>query len=166
MTRVAIIADSHIPSRAGRIPDWVTDRVASADHLVHAGDFDSTDAYETVVAMGPDLTAVHGNMDPDSLELPTVNTLDVDDTRFVVTHGTGSPRGWTDRVVETAHEHAGEDAQTVAVAGHTHEVVDESVGGVRLLNPGSVTGARPASEATMLTVDVDGADLDVTVHRE
>lgn len=165
MTRVVIIADSHIPSRAARIPDWVRDRVATADHLIHAGDFDSPEALETVRSLGPLVTVVRGNMDPDSLDLAEVETLDVGDVRFVVTHGTGSPRGWTDRVVETAHEHAGEEAQTIVVAGHTHEVVDELAGDIRVLNPGSVTAARPAAEQTMLTVDVDGSDLDVTVER-
>jgi hypothetical protein len=40
------------------------------------------------------------------------------------------------------------------------------VDGVRLLNPGSATGARPATRTTMLTVTVDGDTVDVTVHEE
>jgi predicted phosphodiesterase len=52
----------------------------------------------------------------------------------------------------------------VGVAGHTHEVVDTAHRGVRLLNPGSATGAAPAERTTMLTVDVDGGTLSVTVH--
>jgi predicted phosphodiesterase len=52
----------------------------------------------------------------------------------------------------------------VGVAGHTHEVTDIDHEGLRILNPGSVTGASPADRATMMTVAVEDGALDVTVH--
>lgn len=165
MPRVAIFGDTHVPSREPSIPDWVRDRVAAADHAVHVGDYDSPEALGAVREMAGDLTAVHGNMDPGTLDLPSVATLDVGSVRFVVTHGTGDPAGWEERVADVAQAHAGEGT-TVGVAGHTHEVVDSERAGVRLLNPGSATGAAPATAATMLTVDVAGDEFAVEVHRE
>jgi len=50
------------------------------------------------------------------------------------------------------------------VAGHTHELTDTRVDGIRLLNPGSVTGASPASATTMLTATATAGDLSVDVH--
>jgi len=44
--------------------------------------------------------------------------------------------------------------------------MDEVVDGVRLLNPGSATGARPATAASFLAVTVTDGDLDVTLHSE
>jgi len=165
MPEIAILGDTHVPSRAVALPDWVRERVRAADHVVHVGDYDSEAALATVRELAADLTAVRGNMDPGSVDLPRVAELDVDDVRFVVTHGSGAPAGWADRVAETARQHAG-DGVTVGVGGHIHEVVDEVTDGVRVLNPGSATGAAPASEASMLVVDVEGDQVTVEVVRE
>jgi Predicted phosphoesterase len=56
------------------------------------------------------------------------------------------------------HRHA------AGVAGHTHEALDTTHDGVRLLNPGSVTGANPADTPTMLTATVENGALDVELH--
>jgi hypothetical protein len=164
---LAIVSDTHVPSRAPRIPDWVQRRMEAADHVVHAGDFDSKGAYDLVVELagGADsLTAAVGNIDPRSFDLPAAATLAVEGVTFVVTHGSGPREGYRERVAATVREEGGDGA--VGVSGHTHEVMDETVSGVRLLNPGSATGARPATETTMYTAVVDDGSLDVTLHRE
>lgn len=159
---VAIVSDSHIPSRATRIPEPFRERIAEADHVLHAGDFDSKGALADARTLASELTAVAGNTDP-NVGLPAVATVELVGVEFVVSHGTGSPRGYERRIAETAREHAATDAP-VGVAGHTHEVLDATRDGVRLLNPGSVTGASPARRPTMLTATVDGGDLDVRRH--
>ncbi|RKD95972.1 metallophosphoesterase family protein [Halopiger aswanensis] len=165
MTRVAIVSDTHVPSRATEIPEWVADELRAADHAIHAGDFDSQAAYERVRELADgDLICARGNMDPGALELPVTDTLVVDDVTFVVTHGTGSPSDWHRRVLETAHDVVGADANAVAVAGHTHEVVDTVVDGTRVLNPGSATAARPATYETMLVATVEGGELTVDLR--
>jgi putative phosphoesterase len=162
---VVICSDTHVKSRSPAIPEWVRVAVAAADHVVHAGDFDSRPAHETVADLADGLTAVHGNTDGD-YGLPEVATADLGGVRFVVTHGTGPDRGYEDRVAAVVDEHAAADRPTVGVAGHTHSVLDTRVDGYRLLNPGSATGAWPARAATLLTARVADGDLDVTVRRE
>ena len=165
VTTLALLSDTHVPTRAGEIPEWVRERVRAADHTVHAGDFDSSDALAEVrqLARG-NLTAVRGNVDSPDLDLPATATAEFEGATFVVTHGTGGPRGYEERVAGVVREEAGLGA--VGVSGHTHEVLDAEVEGVRLLNPGSATGARPATAATMMTAEVDDGDVDVTVRRE
>lgn len=167
MSRIAIVADTHVPSREPAIPDWVVDEIARAGHAIHAGDFDSRDAYDRVRTLADgDLTAVRGNVDPRSIDVPRTATVDLEGATFVVTHGSGSPAGWHDRVVETAREATGPSDEPIAVAGHTHEVVDETIDGVRVLNPGSATGASPAERATMLVATVEDGDLEVDLRTE
>jgi putative phosphoesterase len=158
---VAIISDTHVPSRAARIPDAFRDRIAAADHVIHAGDFDSEGAVADVRDLAQSLTAVAGNMDP-HVGLPDVTPVELGGVEFVVTHGTGSKRGYEDRVANIVRNESGADA--VGVSGHTHEVMDAVHGGVRLLNPGSATGAAPASRPTMMTAVVADGDCDVTLH--
>ena len=162
---LALISDTHVPSRADEIPEWVRERVRAADHTLHAGDFDSPDALSEVRELADgNLTAVRGNVDAPDLDLPSTATAEFEGATFVVTHGTGGPRGYEARVAGVVREEAGSGA--VGVSGHTHEVLDAEADGIRLLNPGSATGARPATAATMMTAEVDDGDVDVTVRRE
>lgn len=160
--QLAVIADSHVPTRAAAIPEAFEARIRTADHVVHAGDFTSREALEHVRELAADLTAVYGNMDGRDLDLSAVATRTAEGVTFVVTHGTGPAASYEERVAEIVREEGGADA--VGVAGHTHEVLDTVVDGVRLLNPGSVTGAAPAGRATMMTVGVENGGIDVTVH--
>ncbi len=165
MHRIAVVSDSHIPGRADEIPEPFRKRIHEADHVVHAGDFTDEEVLEEIESHADgELTAVYGNMDPRNLDLPAVTTLELEGITFVVTHGTGDLEGYEERVADVVRTEGGEGA--VGIAGHTHEVLDETVDGVRLLNPGSVTGADPASRATMMTVEVEDGDLDVTIHEE
>jgi putative phosphoesterase len=158
---VAIVSDTHIPSRASRIPEPFRERIAAADHVIHAGDFDSPEALADVRDLATDLTAVTGNMDR-GLDLPATATVELGGVTVALTHGTGPPAGYEERVIQTAQE-AGAG---VAVAGHTHEVLDRERAGVRALNPGSATGAPPATETTMMTATADEGTIDVTIHEQ
>ncbi|ERH09269.1 MAG: phosphoesterase, MJ0936 family [halophilic archaeon J07HX64] len=162
--QVALISDTHIPSRASEVPTAFAERVRTADHTLHAGDFDSKGAFATVRAMAgaEAFTAVSGNMDR-GLGLPDVRTVEFGGVEFVVTHGTGPAHSYRERVADTVRAHAETDS-AVGVAGHTHEPLDTHHDGVRLLNPGSVTDASPAERATMMTATVDGGELTVQLH--
>jgi putative phosphoesterase len=161
--QVAIVSDSHIPDREASIPDGFEERIAAADHVVHAGDFTSTETLAQVRELATELTAVHGNMAAPDIDLPSVASVELGGVTFVVTHGTvRSMEAWYDTIAETAREHG--DEPRVGIGGHTHRLEDEVHDGVRVLNPGSVTGADPATAATMLTAEVDDGEVDVTVH--
>lgn len=164
MPRVTIVSDTHVPSRESEVPEWVVDEFARADHTIHAGDFDSKRACDRIdVLANGDLTAVCGNTDPPTIDAPSADVLEVGGVTFAVTHGSGSPVGWGERVAETVRAKVADD-EAIAVAGHTHEVVDTTVDGVRIRNPGSATGAAPADRATMYVATVEDGDLTVELR--
>lgn len=163
--RLAVISDTHIPSRATEIPGWVVEAVEGADHTIHAGDFDSAAAYERVHEIADDPTVVRGNMDP-ALDLPDVATVEAGDVTFVVTHGTGAIETYRERVADIVSRHDDGDGVTVGISGHTHGVMDVEYDGYRLLNPGTATGADPATRTTMMLLEVDGSTVDVDVLEE
>lgn len=174
---VAIISDTHVPDREDVLPDEFRERVREADHVIHAGDFTSTETLADIRDLATELTAVHGNMEAADVDLPFYDTVTVDGVTFAVTHchiGVRSAADWKQVVADVATSYGEEPF--VGVGGHTHDVVDEDfelfeavdeIDGptVRVLNPGTATGADPADEATMMTADVvDGELRDVTVH--
>ncbi|AWB27216.1 metallophosphoesterase family protein [Halococcoides cellulosivorans] len=157
---VAIVSDAHIPSRATEIPDSAKERLRDADHVICAGDFDSTDGYARFVDLAPRMTAVAGNTDPRSLDLPDVATVELEGVTFVVTHGDGLAR-YAMGLADLAEREAPDADRLVAVAGHTHDVLDERVQSVRIVNPGSVTGAAPARRATLCHATVANGEIDL-----
>ncbi|WP_336135207.1 metallophosphoesterase family protein [Natronomonas amylolytica] len=163
--RAAIVSDTHIKSRAAELPEWVREELRAADHVIHAGDFDSRPALEEVRSLAAECTLVGGNMDR-AFDLPEVATVALGGVRFVVTHGTGPDANYESRVAAIVDDYAATDRPTVGVSGHTHALLDTTVDGYRLLNPGSATGAWPAQEATMMVAEVADGEVDVEVRRE
>lgn len=178
---IAILSDTHIPGQAERLPDAFREPVQDADHVVHAGDFGSKQAFADVRALAADLTAVYGNADPADIDLPAVASLTAGQVTFVVSHGminfveraVSSSEGvvfnrddWLDAVADTAQARTDAVEPIVGIGGHSHEVEDENHNGVRVLNPGSATGVGPADgTATMMTAEVVDGTVDVTAHR-
>lgn len=180
---VAIISDTHIPAREETIPESFRERIAAADHTVHAGDFETRDVLADVRDLATNLTAVHGNVDPKDMatELPTVTQVTLGGVTFVITHGTlnlveaavyshngtvMSREDWMNAIADTARvrTRAWDGEGVVGIGGHTHQVEDTVHEGVRVLNPGSATGAAPADEATMMTAVVDDGAVEVQLH--
>jgi putative phosphoesterase len=182
VVQLAIISDTHIPAREEEIPESFRDRIAEADHVVHAGDFETPEVLADVRSLAGDLTAVQGNVDPKEVTLPSVDSITVEGVTFVVTHGTLNPveravhrtdgmvmsrEDWLNAIADTARARTrawANDDPVVGIGGHSHEVEDEVHEGIRVLNPGSATGADPTEAATMMTAEVADGDVDVTVH--
>ncbi|CQR48873.1 MULTISPECIES: metallophosphoesterase family protein [Haloferax] len=162
--RLAILSDTHVPGRADGIPSWVEARVREADLVIHAGDFDSPDTLARLRDLSARFVGVRGNVDPPTIDLPFVDIAEVGGLTFVVTHGTGTRTGYESRVADAVRDAASDGA--VGVAGHIHEVVDETVDGVRVLNPGTATAANPGDDATMMVGTVADGSLSVEVVRD
>jgi len=180
--QIAVISDTHVPERAESIPERFRDLVASADHVIHAGDIEDETTLTNIRSLSSGLTAVHGNADGVELGLPAVAEVTLGGVTFVVIHGTynpvedavyGSTGGsvlardeWLRAVADTARARtrSWDGAGVVGIGGHTHRVEDAEQGGVRVLNPGSATGAAPADDATMMTVTAADGVVDVTLR--
>ena len=67
LSRVAVIADTHLPRGSRRLPDRCVELVRAADLILHVGDVSSVAALEELQALGPPLVAVHGNADEPEL---------------------------------------------------------------------------------------------------
>ncbi|WP_224267878.1 YfcE family phosphodiesterase [Haloprofundus salinisoli] len=164
--QVAILGDTHIPSSATELPEWVRTRLADADYTLHAGEFDSVEAYETVLALTDGmLTAVAGDADPPELDLPPVEIAEFEGITFVVTRD-------QERLASAVRErvdgvHVGDDSEgdfdVVGVLGDDHDPTDERIDGVRVLHPGSATGAPPTAQPTMFVVQIEDGEYETVL---
>ena len=163
VVRLLLIADTHVPKRARDLPARVWDEVATADVVIHAGDWVEPALLDTLEARAKRLIACWGNNDGDELRrrLPERSDVTLDGVRFTVTHETGASSG---REARMAKLYPGTD---VLVFGHSHIPWDTTTKtGLRLLNPGSPTDRRRQEFCTYMTATVrDAALCDVVLHR-
>jgi putative phosphoesterase len=152
---VAVIADTHMPRGARRLPADCLERLRAADLILHAGDLVALAVLEQLEALGPPVRAVHGNMDDADLRerLPPTTLVEAGGCRIGMTHDPGPRGGRGERLIR---RFAGCDA---VVYGHTHlpEVTREL--GVWILNPGSPTERRRAPVHTMLVLELEGGEI-------
>ena len=159
-TTLLLLADTHIPARARRLPDAVLEAVDSADIVVHAGDWVDVATLELIETRSARFHGVYGNNDGGELRerLPEVARLVVDGLRFAVVHETGPARRREERMDEAFPD------TDVLVFGHSHIPWDTvTPGGMRLLNPGSPTDRRRQPVCTMMRVEVVSSTLEATI---
>jgi uncharacterized protein len=153
--RIAIVSDTHMPRGGRRLPEECVARLARADLILHAGDLVLRSFLDELLALGPPVAAVHGNMDEPELQvkLPGERIVEAGEVRIGMLHDPGPPEG---RAARLAARFAGCDA---VVFGHTHEPRAERHAGVWLLNPGSPTERRRSPHRAMLEVVVESRNI-------
>ncbi|MFB6099671.1 MAG: YfcE family phosphodiesterase [Candidatus Nanohalobium sp.] len=137
---IAVVSDSHVPTRADKIPKQFREKMKESDLIVHAGDFDEKPVKNGIDEYG-ELVAVRGNCD--FFDLPNSETFERNGVKFGVYHGTGiNPRGDHDTLQKIATEDLEVD---ILITGHTHEEEITELEECVILNPGSCTGVGGGS---------------------
>lgn len=134
--KIGVISDTHIPTRAGSLPEAVFQYFKGVDLILHAGDIEDIMVIYDLEEIAP-VKAVLGNMDPYELseELPSKRIIKVGGINIGLIHGWGDPKGLPKRVLEAF---AGDNVRCI-VFGHSHQPFNEEVQGILLFNPGSPT---------------------------
>jgi putative phosphoesterase len=114
--RIAVIADTH-----GKLPEKVVSCLREADEIWHLGDFCNLATLNACVDIGRPFYAVQGNNDF-GLDLPEFLLLERGGHQFYLIH-----------IEPRRHP-----ACDFLLHGHTHVPRDETVGGTRFLNPGTL----------------------------
>jgi hypothetical protein len=135
--RIGVIADTHIPQRAKKIPQQILDDFGHADMVIHAGDLADLTVLWDLRAVCRDVRAVWGNMDPEEvrLELPYKDIITVGSYRIGIMHGFGHP----DSLIERLKEEFADDKVDAVIFGHAHRPTNETQDGILYFNPGSAT---------------------------
>ena len=154
--RLAILSDTHMPKGRRALPEACVARLATAGAILHAGDFIAHSVYEELVAIGPPVHAVHGNVDPPELRgmLPESLEVELDGVPIAMIHDSGPAAGRSKRL-RTRFPRA-----RMVVFGHSHQpLLEEGPDGLILLNPGSPTERRRAPRHTMALADIADGDV-------
>jgi uncharacterized protein len=155
MAPIALLADTHMPKGARRLPQRCTELIAGAEALIHAGDFITAAVLKELEALCPVVHAVHGNVDEEILRasLPETLELPLGDRVLAVLHDAGPARGRIERLRERFP-----NADAV-LFGHSHMPLHESGDGFQIFNPGSPTERRRAPRCSMGMLHVEETGL-------
>jgi putative phosphoesterase len=143
-----------MPRGARRLPAECLRRLGEADLILHAGDFVRLGVLEGLRQLAP-VEAVVGNMDEAPLRelLSERRVVEVEEARIGMVHVPGPAVGRGERLV------AAFPGCVAVVYGHTHLPEVARVGDVWVLNPGSPTERRGAPAHSMLTLEVEAAQI-------
>jgi uncharacterized protein len=155
LTRLAVLADTHLPRGGRRLPQDCLRELERADLILHAGDFTAASVLEELAAFAP-VEAVYGNMDEPALKtaLPERRVVELEGVRIGMVHIPGPSAGRAERLV------ARFPGCQAVVYGHTHGPDVTRHGETWILNPGSPTERRRAPTRAMLALEVDAGRLE------
>ena len=133
MKKIGIISDTHIPDD-GQLPRSIISAFEGVDLILHAGDLISLSVVNQLKMIAP-LKAVHGNMCNREVKasLPEKIIFEIDNLKIGLTHGSGGPKGYINRILRKFHP----EIPDIIVSGHTHEANAEYIDNILFLNPGS-----------------------------
>jgi len=152
--RIGVIADTHIKDKEKEIPKKILDEFKKVDMVIHAGDLVDLSVIDILKESCPDVKAVWGNMDPDSVRnnLPDKIIFKAGHYKIGVMHGFGAPASLIGMLAETFKD----DIPDVVIFGHSHEPFNERIEGVLYFNPGSATDKIFADYNSYGIIEING----------
>ncbi len=144
--RLALISDTHMPRGGRRLPEDCIARLKQADLIIHAGDLATIEVLHELQRFGPQVLAVHGNVDSAEVRaaLPDTARIEAAGASLAVIHDAGPARGRVERLRRRFP-----DADAV-VFGHSHiPLREQAQDGFQIFNPGSPTERRRSPSHTM-----------------
>lgn len=158
-----MVADTHSPEFAARLPPRLFEVLAGVDLILHAGDVTTQATLDDLARIAP-VQAVRGDHDHALATLPAARELMVDGRRIVVVHGNRSR--WIEEpatfiwtiTLGFFRPHGGLPAALrrrfpnadVIVFGHTHRAYIDTTDGILTFNPGGVHQWTPVTTAARL----------------
>ena len=151
MARIAVISDTHFPSRGRVLPDTCLSAIEGANLLIHAGDLADGATLEMLRGLGPPLLAVVGNADDNDVRgaLPETVEHEIEGLRIAMVHNSGPAAG---RLARLAKRFPSAD---LVIFGHSHvPLLARDPSGFTVLNPGSATDRRRQPLHTMAEIHI------------
>ena len=134
---IAVLSDTHIPSKVKSLPEGLLQKIQGVDLIVHAGDMVDIAIYNQLNEIAP-IRAVAGNVDRSSVkkEIPEKQEFTCGDYRLGLIHGHQFQKGLYNKLIYQFPE------CDIIIFGHTHKPYNRKHKDVLLFNPGSPTDKR------------------------
>jgi uncharacterized protein len=148
---IGVLADTHIPKRAKKLPNILLEAFSKVDLIIHAGDWQTMDVYRELSKLAP-VVGVTGNVDDEEVMafFEKKKIVELGAFRVGIVHGDG--KGKT--TLKRAYEAFENEKVDVIIFGHSHIPLLEEHHGVIMLNPGSATDKRRQAKYSYGVIEV------------
>ena len=155
--RVVVTSDTHAPRFWKSCPPGLIPHLKRADLILHAGDVCVPSVLDTLADYAPVRVVLGNNDGSDVAAWGATETaeFELDGLQVAMVHDSGQRDGRLTRLRRRF------PAADLVVFGHSHIPMDDSGGGLRILNPGSPTDKRRQPAATFATLAI----ADGVIHR-
>lgn len=146
-----------MPRGTRRLPERCLELIASADALIHAGDFVTASVLDELEVLVRPVHAVYGNVDEPALcrRLPETLEVEIAGARVGVVHDAGPRRGRAERLKAMFPD------ADCAIFGHSHMPEHVRAGAFQAFNPGSATERRRAPNRSMGLMEIQGGGVEL-----
>jgi putative phosphoesterase len=157
--KIGIIADTHIPVSAAKLPSKIYEYFKDCDLIIHAGDLVEMSVISDLEKIA-ETKAVYGNMDgPEVRErLPEKVLFETGGKKIGVYHG----KGPASRVIQTVKE-AFDEKPDIIIFGHSHSPYNEKIDGTLYFNPGSSTDKIFSPYRSFGIIEIDGDNISAEI---
>ena len=149
--KIVVCSDNHSNIEA---LNYILNKHPHADYYWHLGDSQAIDIQE----LGP-FISIKGNND--YLNLPSQRRIQIGKYNFLLVHGTDVIGAGLKSLVYKANK----TDSNIVLYGHTHLKADDTIDGIRLINPGSCSHNRDMSKPSYMIINIDdNNNLDVQFY--
>lgn len=147
--KILVVSDTHgIVSKVGD----VVEKHGGFDLIYHLGDYVRDQAMiETMT--GIDVIGVAGNCDGAFRTGDCSRTVETECGKVFLTHGHTLSAG---RDRDSIRVEAEAEGAVIAFYGHTHKAMEETIGKMKIVCPGSISAPRDGSRGTYAVLNTDG----------
>ena len=156
---IGIISDTHIPTRADKIPEEVYREFEDVDLIIHAGDFVDISVSKELERIAP-VIGVEGNMDFKNIrdKYPELAIIKIYNYKIGVYHGSFLP--WVLGNIARKYK------LNVMISGHIHRPSIRR-GDIIYINPGSATNPFLAKKSVArLKLTMESIDAEIIYLKE
>lgn len=146
--KITVLSDTHIPVRLQALPGLVYEACADSDLIIHAGDLEDSDVINDLLRFAP-VKAVRGNMDMDINVFPEILSLELQDFKVCIAHGTGAYHNVRERLRKKFQS----SKPDIIIHGHTHVFHWGKEHGIWFLCPGAI--ANPIGERSLAVLTLE-----------
>ena len=147
--RIGVLSDTHLPTRARRVPEAALRHFEQVELILHAGDLSTLAALDQLEAYAP-VIAVQGNVESPEVvaRLPISREIVVGGCAIGLVHILG------ERAQHRRNARFTFPTARVVVFGHSHIPYSDDADGLLLLNPGSATDRRTQPHCTIALLTI------------
>ncbi len=138
MKKILVLSDTHL-TKNSQLPKEVQNYMGKVDFIIHAGDFNNYEFYQTLNTFKP-VIGVCGNNDDMKLVhyLPLRRVVEIEKVKVGIFHGYGIKTTTAQRSLDEFKD----DDVNLIIFGHSHKPFLEKINDRTLFNPGSPTHKR------------------------